>query len=114
MKLLSLHQQYRSAWPLFIVFGVWAELRARYCEEIRMIRRAALRLAGEETLSHDKLRFILTSPLEDGTPWLQLPRTFDLDDPTQYFETDIKYRHDNLLTRTAWAAAFRTLPSGAG
>ena len=78
-----------------------------------MIRRSALRLAGEESFSYDRLRLILTSPREDGTPWVQLPRTFDLDAPEQYFSKDIRARHENLLTRTAWAAAFRTLaPNG--
>jgi hypothetical protein len=110
-ELHGLHTSFRQAWPLFIVFGVWAELRARYCEEIRMIRRRAMHMAGEETLSFDRLRFILMTPGEDGLPWLKLPRTFDLYDPEQYFITDIKYRHDNLLTRTAWAAAFRAMPA---
>ena len=58
----------------------------------------------------DQIRFFCTAPDANGHPWLQLPRVYALDDPAEYFTTDIKKRHERLLTRSAWSTAFRLTP----
>ena len=37
-KILTLNEKFDFAWPPNICFGVWCELRGRFCEEMRMIR----------------------------------------------------------------------------
>ena len=105
-KLLSLNEEFDYAWPPHIIYGVWAELRARWCEELRMTRQKLLHLLGDEAATFERIRFVCTSPDEAGKPWLSMPRTFRLDEPDQYFITDIKVRHEHKLDRAAWNAAF--------
>ena len=73
-----------------------------------MTRHRMLELMGDESPTYDRIRFVCTAPQADGTPWLQLPRTYDLEDPDTYFTTDIKVRHENMLTRASWAMAFQS------
>ena len=58
-----------------------------------MKRRELMELLGDESPSYERIRFVCQTPGSDGRPWLQLPRTFRLDDPSTYFTTDIKVRH---------------------
>ena len=73
-----------------------------------MCRQRMLEVLGDESPTYDRIRFVCTTPREDGRPWLQLPRTYQLEDPGTYFNTDIKVRHENLLTRSNWAMAFKS------
>ena len=78
-----------------------------------MKRRELMDLLGDEPPSCERIRFVCQTPGNDVRPWLQLPRTFRLDDPTTYFTTDIQVRHRNMLTRSNWAMAFSS-PSARG
>ena len=71
-----------------------------------MTRQKLMELVGDESPSYERIRFVCCTPQEDGNVWLQLPRTYDLEDPLAYFCTDIRVRHENLLTRSNWAMAF--------
>ena len=82
--LLKLSEQHEYAWPADAIFGAWAELWNHWCEELREIDRRFLRELREEAPSYDRIRFFLTAPGADGTPWLRLPRLFDLEDPDEY------------------------------
>jgi hypothetical protein len=73
-----------------------------------------LELMGDESPTYDRIRFICTAPQADGTPWLQLPSTYHVQNPTIYFTTDIKVRHDNMLTRASWAMAFQSAKANPG
>ena len=108
LHLLDLGERHGYAWPPKVIFGVWCELRGRWCEELRMCRRRMLEVLGDENPTYDRIRVVCTTLQEDGRPWLQLPRTYQLEDPGSYFNTDIKVRHENLLTRSHWAMAFRS------
>ena len=72
--LLKLGEQHEYAWPAESIFGVWAELWNRWCEELREIDRSVLRELREEAPSYDRIRFFLTTPGTDGTPWLRPSR----------------------------------------
>ena len=74
-----------------------------------MIRLKLLDLLEDESPTYERIRFLCTAPKEDGSPWLELPRTYELEDPTTYFTTDIKVRHASMLTRSNWAMAFRAI-----
>ena len=75
---------------------------------MRLIHQRLLEVLDEESPSYDRNRFVCTSPGEGSLPWLRLPRTFELDDETTYFTTDIKARRESMLTRSQWAMAFRS------
>ena len=77
----------------------WAELWWRWGEELRAIRRDALQAIGDPSASTEALKFYLTTPGWDGRPRLSLPKTFDLDDATQYFTTDILARQERSKER---------------
>ena len=107
--LLDLSEKQDYCWPPKVIFGVWYELRGRWCEELRMKRRELMEILGDESPSYERIRLVCQTPGSDGRPWLQLPRTFCLEDPDTYFTTDIKVRHHNMLTRPTgpWLSARR-------
>ena len=104
--LLDLGEKHDYAWPASVILRIWCELRGRWCEELRMTRQKLMEVVGDESPSYERIRFICCTPMEDGSCWLQLPRTYDLEDDSQYFHTDIRVRHEALLTRSNWAMAF--------
>ena len=112
-QLLKLGEEYTHAWPLQAVLSTWEELWGRFVEELRAIDRSARREMQDESPSFDRLRFFATSPGADGTPWLRLPQTFDLQALGEYFQTDIVPRQRRLLDRACWNMAFKR-PSLAG
>ena len=109
--LLKLSEQHGYAWPADAIFGAWAELWNRWCEELREIDRRVLRELREEAPSYDRIRFFLTAPGSDGTPWLRLPRTFDLEDPDEYFQRGVMGRQTRALNRACWGATLRKAPA---
>ena len=62
----------------------------------------------------EQIRFYCAAPDAAGAPMLQLPKVYRLEDPTEYFTTNIKARHERLLTRSAWTTAFKQIPDGEG
>ena len=106
-QLLKLGEEYTHAWPLQAVLSTWEELWGRFVEELRTIDRGARREMQDESPSFDRLRFFATSPGADGTPWLRLPQTFDLQALGEYFQTDIVPRQKRLLDRACWNMAFK-------
>ena len=109
--LLKLSEQREYPWPADAILGVWAELWNRWCEELREIGRRVLRELREKAPSYDRIRFFLTAPGADGTPWLRLPRTFDLEDPDEYFQRDVMGRQTRALNRACWGATLRKAPA---
>ena len=77
----------------------------------KKIDRRVLRELREEAPSYDRIRFFLTAPGADGTPWLRLPRTFDLEDPDEYFQRDVMGRQTRALKRACWGATLRKAPA---
>ena len=106
-KLLHLGEEATYAWPLPWVMSTWEELWSRMVEELRQLDREMRRLMGEESPSWERIRFFCTSPDDQGNPWLRLPRTFDLEDPKEFFSTDIVPRHQRALTRNCWQQALK-------
>ena len=103
--LLKLSEQHEYAWPADAIFGVWA------CGELREIDRRVLRELREEAPSYGRIRFFLAAPGAHGTPWLRLPRTFDLEDPDEYFQRDVMGRQTHALNRACWGATLRAPPA---
>ena len=67
-----------------------------------MTRARMLELMGDENPTWDRIRFVCMAPrsADDPGPRLGMPRTHYLDEPDQYFMTDIKVRHHNKLQRS--------------
>ena len=93
--------------PRHPVMSTWEELWSRMVEELRQLDREMRRLMGEESPSWERIRFFCTSPDDQGNPWLRLPRAFDLEDPKEFFSTDIVPRHQRALTRNCWQQALK-------
>ena len=109
--LLELSEQHEYAWPADAIFGVWAELWNRWCEELREIDQRVLHELREEAPPYDRIRFFPTAPGANGTPWLRLPRTFDLEGPDEYFQRDVMGRQTRALNRACWGATLRKAPA---
>ncbi|CAE8697726.1 unnamed protein product [Polarella glacialis] len=112
--LLKLSEEQSYAWPAQMVFAAWEELRGRFVEEVREIDRQLLRSTGEESPTFERMRFFATAPDAQGEPWLRLPRTFCLEDPLEYFQTDILARHGRLFLRASWNTALKKMPGLGG
>ena len=102
-------EEHGYAWPPDVIMGVWEELWARWCEELRELDRQALRAMKMDAPSFEQLKFFVTAPEGSGNPWLRVPNTFRLEDPMEYFKTDIISRHHRSLTRACWGSALRKI-----
>ena len=118
LHLTKLGEEHSYAWPAHVIFDVWEELWSRFFEELREVDRELRRLMREESPTFDRMKFVATAPNYEGQPWLRLPGTFRLDDPREYFTTDVLDRLQRQLSRAAWAQALRgpraPPPSGGG
>ncbi|CAK9023326.1 unnamed protein product [Durusdinium trenchii] len=112
--LLKLGEEHAYMWPAHAIFSVWEELWSRYVEELKDLDRELRRAMKEESPTFERIRFFVTAPGEDGEPWLRLPRTFFLEDPLEYFQTDVLPRHNRLLSRACWQVALKKTPGGIG
>ena len=112
--LLKLGEEHAHAWPLQSILATWDELWGRFCEEARDLERKLRREMSEEAPSFERIRFFSTAPGPDGTPWLRLPSTFDLEDPQEYFQTDVLPRHKRMLDRACWNLALKRAPLQGG
>ena len=61
----------------------------------------------EESPTFERIRFFATAPNADGDPWLQLPRTFYVEDSSEYFQCDIVPRHNRMPSRACWQTALK-------
>ena len=98
-------------WPAHAIFSVWEELWSRYTEEMRDLDRNLRRAMKEEAPSFERMRFFATAPEEDGEQWLRLPRTFYLEDLSEYFQADVLPRHNRMLSRACWQVALKKSPN---
>ena len=112
--LLKLGEEHSYIWPASEVFNVWEELWARFLEEIRELDRQLRRAMKEDAPTFERIRFFATAPGPDGEPWLKLPRTFFLEDPDEYFQTDVVPRQNRMLSRACWSVAHRRGSAGPG
>eukprot|EP00959_Pyramimonas_sp_CCMP1952_P079400 1659503-Pyramimonas_sp.AAC.1 len=69
-----------------------------------------LRPMGNGNPTWGRVRFVRAARAgaDDPGPWLKMPLTYFLDEPGQYFMTDMKARHRNKLQRSQWQTAFRS------
>eukprot|EP00974_Lingulodinium_polyedra_P122872 11184571-Lingulodinium_polyedra.AAC.1 len=67
------HEEDDSAFPAAYVYGVWEELNAAWCEQLRERRRELLRALGTENPRKEDLRFIALAPGPDGAAALKFP-----------------------------------------
>lgn len=105
--LLKLGEEHSYMWPAGEVYNVWEELWARFVEETRELDRQLRRSMKEDAPTFERIRFFATAPGPDGEPWLKLPRTFFLEDPNEYFQTDIVPRQNRMLSRACGSVAHR-------
>lgn len=105
--LLRLGEDHGYIWPPNTIFSVWEEVWARFSEEMRELDRSLRRAMKEESPSFERIRFFATAPGPDGEPWLQLPRTFFLEDEGEYFQTEVVPRHNRMLSRACWQVALK-------
>ena len=106
------HCQAPHRWPLQALIDVWEELHWRFFEELKSELRKIKSLSGRETMSLQDLKFYALMPDERGDPPLQLPRTFDLQNPTGWFMTEvmprISRRQDRMLWKMTWEGAAKS------
>ena len=105
--LLKLGEEHSYMWPPQTIYNVWEELWARFVEELRELDRVLRRNMREESPTFERIRFFATAPNADGDPWLQLPRTFYVEDSSEYFQCDIVPRHNRMLSRACWQTALK-------
>ena len=105
--LLKLGEEHSYMWPAGELYNVWEELWARFIEEVRELDRQLRRSMKEDCPTFERIRFFATAPGPDGDPWLRLPRTFFLEDPDEYFQTDVVPRQNRMLSRACWSVAHK-------
>lgn len=102
-KLLATwHTSAPHQWPLTVLMDCWEELHWRFTEELKEILRSLKREAGRETMTLNEVKFHALMPDSSGYAWLQLPNTFDLEDPNSWFATEVKPRIERKQDRALW------------
>ena len=102
-KLLATwHSSAPHQWPLTVMMDCWEELHWRFAEELKEVLRALKRDAGRETMTLNEVKFHALMPDASGYAWLQLPNTFDLEDPSSWFATEVKPRIERKQDRALW------------
>ena len=69
---------------------------------------------GRDTVSKEDLRFYATAPTASGQARLNFPRTYDLDDPTAYYQAVVIPRKQRKLSRALWGIVNRKVGPKAG
>ena len=110
------HIQAPHKWPLQVLVDVWEELHWRFVEELKAELRKIKAMSGRETMTLTDLKFYALMPDEHGNPPLQLPRTFDLENPEGWFMTEVRprieRRQERLLWKLTWEGAGKTRGPG--
>ena len=102
-KLLATwHSSAPHQWPLTVLMDCWEELHWRFTEELKEVLRSLKREAGRETMTLNEVKFHALMPDASGYAWLQLPSTFDLEDPNSWFATEVKPRIERKQDRALW------------
>ena len=78
------------------------ELSWRWWEEIKHSYRALLREMGTDSITPADLKFYALAPGPDGQARFRFPGTWDLDEPSGYFQLVVLPRKQRRLTRTMW------------
>eukprot|EP00434_Breviolum_minutum_P012254 symbB.v1.2.010803.t1/scaffold712.1/size170421/2 len=98
-------------WPLTVMMECWEELHWRFFEELKEVLRRLKNEAGRESMTLSEVKFHALMPDSSGQAWLQLPDTFDLENPTSWFATEVKprieRRQDRALWKLTWEGAGR-------
>lgn len=109
--LATWHSGAPHQWPLTVMMDCWEELHWRFLEELKDVLRRLKTEAGRESMTLNEVKFHALMPDASGQAWLQLPDTFDLENPTSWFATEVKprieRRQDRALWKLTWEGAGR-------
>jgi hypothetical protein len=112
-KLLDLAETDQHQWPPVVIMDLWEELWARYIQELRDLDIRLVRDMNEVNPTFDRIAFFATTPGLDHQPWLRLPGTFDLEDPDEFFQTDVVPRRMRIRERLIWDLTNKDKPKRA-
>eukprot|EP00435_Cladocopium_sp_Y103_P056630 s604_g19.t1 len=101
-KLSTWHLASPHRCPLTVIIDLWEELHWRLYEEVRELLRLLKREAGRETMTLQEIKFHALLPGPDGRAWLRMPSTFDIEEPTGWFQTEVIPRIDRKQERLLW------------
>eukprot|EP00435_Cladocopium_sp_Y103_P076069 s50_g75.t1 len=101
-KLSAWHLASPHRWPLTVIMDLWEELHWRLYEEVRELLRLLKREAGRETMTLQEVKFHALLPGPDGRAWLKMPSTFDIEEPTGWFQMEVIPRIDRKQERLLW------------
>ena len=88
----------------------WEELKWQFVQELLDIDRRVLLTIRDESHTMERIWFFCNAPGADGYPWLQLPRTVQLDEPGGYFLSEIWDRRLEDVNRFCWKGGFSPAP----
>ena len=100
--LASWHLAQPHRWPLNVVMDIWEELHWRIGEEFRELLRQLKKFANRETMTLTELKFHALLPGADGSAWLVMPTTFDIERPGSRFQEEVLPRIDRKQERLLW------------
>ena len=93
------HEEDDNAFPAAYVYGLWEELNAAWCEQLREKRRELIRQLGSDNPRKEDLKFLALTPGPDGAAVWKFPNVFDLKDPQGHYQTVCVPRQERQLKR---------------
>ncbi|CAE8660537.1 unnamed protein product [Polarella glacialis] len=100
------HNSDSRTWSFLVVQRIFSNLLCRYLTEWRQIIRNVIRMSGHEDPNKGHIRRICQSLGPDGTPVVQPPKVFDLEDPEGHFQKVIYARMQRNVHQALWANAY--------
>ncbi|CAE8669537.1 unnamed protein product, partial [Polarella glacialis] len=100
------HNSDSRTWSFLVVQRIFSNLLRRYLTEWRQIIRNVIRMSGHEDPNKGHIRRICQTLGPDGTPVVQPPKVFDLEDPEGHFQKAIYARMQRNVHQALWANAY--------
>ena len=95
------HQAKPHIYPFKWLANTWEELWFQWWEELKLVLRDLMREMQTESPSIVDIRFYALAPNATGTTRLQMPNTFQLDDPEGYYQFVVAHAsHEGLKDRS--------------
>ena len=108
--LVKAHEEDDCAFPAEHIYGLWEELCAAWCEQLRERRRELTRLLNTDNPRKEDLKFLALAPDASGAASWKFPNVFDLGDPQGYYQTICVPRQTRAVQRYINQQIHKTSP----
>jgi hypothetical protein len=106
-RALPVNEKLSHIWDGPRIRDVHEELWARFVTELIEKDIEICHYLGDKNPSFDKIRYVCTTPLEDGQAWWTPPNPFDISEQSGYFQSTLVPKLSREYERAHWTWALK-------